>query len=429
MFDYSKEKREDILCVDVKSFYASVECVERGLDPLETMLVVMSNAKNAGGLILAASPMAKKVLGISNVSRKYEIPPHPELIIVPPRMTFYIEKNTEINNIFRDFVAEEDLYIYSIDESFVSIASSLRLFKKTAYELTAIIQTAIHEQTGLYVTIGVGDNMLLAKLALDNEAKTNKDLIAEWRYEDVPQTVWKIKSLTDMWGIGNRTAKRLKRMAILSVDDLAHTDPALLKQTMGLIGEQLHAHAWGIDRSNIRERYVPLEKSYGNSQVLPRDYTKEWEVKIVIREIAEQVASRIRKRHCQAGCIQLYIGYSSKELERGFSRQMKIPLTSNSKKLVAYCLQLFDKYYQGQVVRNVGISLSKLVYTSDVQLNLFEEAEQQLAEEKLDVLVDKVRGKYGFKSLVHASSLLEGGTAIERSSLVGGHAGGMEGIQ
>ncbi|MFC5976185.1 excinuclease ABC subunit A, partial [Carnobacterium antarcticum] len=120
-FDYSDEISNDILCVDVKSFYASVECVERGLHPLKTMLVVMSNAENAGGLVLAASPLAKKVLGISNVTRKRDIPYHPDLLIVPPRMQFYIEKNTEINDIFRKYVSDEDLHIYSIDESFVSV--------------------------------------------------------------------------------------------------------------------------------------------------------------------------------------------------------------------------------------------------------------------------------------------------------------------
>lgn len=429
-FDYSLERSEDILCIDVKSFYASVECIERGLDPLKAMLVVMSNAENAGGLVLAASPMAKKVLGISNVSRKYEIPPHPDLIIVPPRMNYYIEKNTEINNIYRKYVSDEDLHIYSIDESFLSVRSSLKLFKKeSAFDLARMIQWHVYRRTGLYVTIGIGDNLLLAKLALDNEAKHNKNFVAEWRYEDVPNTVWKIKELTDMWGIGSRTEQTLNAMGIRSVYDLAHYDYYKLKQSLGVIGQQLYANAWGIDRSDIRVRYKPLEKSYGNSQVLPRDYVYAHEIKIVIREIAEQVAARIRKHHCKAGCVSLYVGYSRYEEQRGFSRQMKIPITSNSKKLVQYCLLLFDKHYEGQAVRNIGISYSKLSYTSDIQLDLFEDPDQQIANERLDYLVDKIRDKYGFRALVHASSLLEGATAIDRSSLVGGHAGGMDGIK
>lgn len=429
-FDYSLEKSEDILCLDAKSFYASVECVSRNLHPLDTMLVVMSNAENAGGLVLAASPKAKKVLGISNVSRKYDIPPCSTLMVVPPRMKYYIEKNTEINNIYRKYVSDEDLYIYSIDESFLSIRPSLELFNKdSAYNLARMIQFHVFRQTGIYVTIGIGDNMLLSKLALDNEAKRNADFIAEWRYQNVPQTIWKIENLTDMWGIGSRTEKRLHRLGIFSVYDLAHANFYELRQAFGVMGEQLYANAWGIDRSNIRQRYQPREKSYGNSQVLPRDYTKRQEIEIVIREIAQQVAARIRRHQCQTGCVSLYIGYSKHEEERGFSRQMKIPVTSNSKKLVAYVLELFDKHYRGQAVRNIGISYSKLTYHNGLQMNLFEKPEEQIAAQRLDLMTDRIREKYGFRSLVHASSLLEGATAIRRTSLVGGHAGGMDGIQ
>lgn len=430
-FDYSDEISSDILCVDVKSFYASVECVERGLHPLKTMLVVMSNAENAGGLVLAASPLAKKVLGISNVTRKGDIPYHPDLLIVPPRMQFYIEKNTEINDIFRKYVSDEDLHIYSIDESFVSVRASLKLFKrKTAFDLARMIQYHIYKKTGLYVTIGIGDNMLLAKLALDNEAKHNANLIAEWRYKDVPETIWKIENITDMWGIGERTALRLSSLGIKSVHDLAHTNFYQLRESMGLIGEQLYAGAWGIDRSDIRDQYRPLEKSYGNSQILKRDYYKRHEIKIVIREMAEQVATRIRKHHCKTGCVSLTVTYSKHEEKAGFSRQLKIPSTSNTKRLVDYCFEIFNKYYEDDMpVRSIGISYSKLTYTSNIQLDLFEDPSQQIANEKLDLLVDKIRDKYGFQSLVHASSLLEGATAINRSSLVGGHAGGMEGIQ
>ena len=430
-FNYAKEISNDIFCIDVKSFYASVECVERGLHPLKALLVVMSNADKPGGIVLAASPMAKKVLGIRNVTRKWEIPYHPDLVIVPPRMSYYIKKNTEINDIFRKYVSDEDLHIYSIDESFISVRGSLKLFKrKSSYELARMIQYHIFKKTGLYVTIGIGDNMLMAKLALDNEAKYNKAFIAEWRYKDVPNTVWKLEQLTDMWGIGSRTARRLNSLGIKTVYDLAHSNFYQLRDSMGLIGEQLYANAWGIDRSDIRDSYRPLEKSYGNSQILKKDYYKKHEIKIVIREMAEQVATRIRKHHCQTGCVSLSVSYSKYEEQVGFSRQLKIPSTSNTKKLVDSCFEIFNKYYEDdKAVRRIGITYSKLSYTSDIQLDLFEDPTEQITNEKLDLLVDKIREKYGFQSLVHASSLMDGATAIDRSSLVGGHAGGMEGIK
>ena len=130
-FDYEKEPSRDILCIDCKSFYASVECAERGLDPLKTMLVVMSNAENAGGLVLSASPIAKKVLGVSNVTRKNQVPAHPDLYVVPPRMNLYMKKNQEINNLYKEFVADEDHSEFSVDESFLDVTASFEDLGKT----------------------------------------------------------------------------------------------------------------------------------------------------------------------------------------------------------------------------------------------------------------------------------------------------------
>lgn len=330
-FNYDKEPRDDILCVDMKSFYSSVECVERGLNPLKTMLVVMSNAENGGGLALATSPMAKKVLGISNVTRKYDIPYHKDLLIVPPRMNLYIQKNLVINNIFRQYVSDEDILIYSIDETFIRITASKRLFHMNAYEFSVQFQREIYHETGLFCTIGIGDNPLLSKLALDNEAKKNKDMIATWRYEDVPNTVWQIKNMTDFWGINTRTEKTLNNKGIYSIKELANYDYFSLKASMGIMGEQLYAHSWGIDRTKLSDVYVPKSKSIGNSQVLMKDYTDVSEIKIVIREIAEQVATRIRSSGKQTSCVRLTIGYSRFDSERGFNRQTTIQPTNQSK--------------------------------------------------------------------------------------------------
>lgn len=425
--DYTNEPRDDILCVDVKSFYSSVECVERGLNPLTTMLVVMSNAENAGGLVLAASPAAKKRLGISNVSRKYDLPDHKDLIIVPPRMALYIEKNKLILDIFRKYAAEEDILVYSIDEAFIRISPVKKLYQASAYEIARMIQLDVYHELGLYVTVGIGDNLLLAKLCLDNEAKNAKDFKAEWRYEDVQEKVWSIDPLTDFWGIGSRTADTLKKMGIRTVKQLANSDVTRLKSKFGILGEQLFAHTWGLDRSDIRQKHKPLEKSYGNTQVLTKDYTIRAEIEVVIREIAEQVAARLRSHQCQAGCVSLMVGYSMAEGEKGFSRQVKIPFTNQTKEIVRHCMFLFDTHYKGQAVRNLGVFCSKLKEDSTMQLDLFKEVENQVNEQKLDEIVDTVRAKYGFASLVHASSLTSGATAIKRNStLIGGHASGRD---
>lgn len=430
-FDYEKEPRRVIFCIDVKSFYASVECVARDFDPLEKMLVVMSHSENSGGLVLASSPKAKEVLGITNVTRKYELPNHPELVIVPPRMNVYIKENMKINEIYKEYVADEDMHIYSIDESFLDVTASWKLFGRNPLELAQIIQRRIKKETGLSITVGIGDNPLLAKLAMDIEAKHNREHLAEWHYEDVPEKVWTIATMTDMWGIGHRLEKRLTILGIRSVYDLAHADLNSLKRNLGIIGEQLYAHTHGIDRSRISEKYIPEERSYNNSQILMRDYLRQDEIEIVIREMAEQVAARLRKAQCQTECVHLSIGFSraDKSGGSGFSRQMKVPLTNSSKLLIAYCLTLFRQHWHGEEVRHIGITYSKLNYNTYVQLDLFHEPDEQMKELKLDQLIDEIRQRFGYVALVHASSVSAGGTAISRTSLVGGHAGGMEGLQ
>lgn len=432
-YDYAKEPSRDVLCIDCKSFYASVECVERGLHPLETMLVVMSNADNAGGLVLAASPLAKSMLGISNVTRKNELPPHKDLLIVPPRMNLYMEKNYEINQIYLSFVAPDDHHVFSVDESFLDVTDSLHYFNcNTAYELAKIIQKKVIDQTGIYTTIGIGSNPLLAKLALDNEAKKNKDFIGEWRYKDVQDKVWSISPMTEFCGIGHRTERNLNKLGISSIEQLAKTDYYFLKDKFGMMGEQLHAHANGIDRSFLGDMKPSKKKSIGNSQVLPRDYSKQRDIEIVLTEIVDQVATRLRKQCLQTKCISFYVGYSKTFIDKkgktGFSQQLKIPPTNNTKILTREILAMFRYYYNGQDIRNLGVSFGKLVNTTAIQLDLFSPPEKQITDNQLDHLIDTIRKKYGFKSIVHATSLLDGATAINRASLVGGHAGGTEGL-
>lgn len=165
------------------------------------------------------------------------------------------------------------------------------------------------------------------------------------------------------------------------------------------------------------------EKSYGNSQVLSYDYTDQRQIETVIREMGDQVASRIRALGYQTELIRLFVGYSRNEEERGFSKQMKVTQTSNSKQLIVVCLRLFRLNYQhGMAVRNIGISYSKLIKSYSLQLSLFSTPEVEENDVNLDFLVDKIRTSYGYGSLVHASSMLDGATAIKRRDhLIGGH--------
>lgn len=427
--DYRKEPHGVYFLIDNKSFYASVEATLRGLNPLKELLVVMSEADNAGsGLILATSPMAKKIFHLkANVSRQRDLPQDPRLIVVPPRMNLYIKRNLQINNIFREFAAEKDVWPYSIDESIIDMTHSWRLFGDSPKQVARLIQIKVRKELGLYTTVGIGDNPLQAKIALDIYAKHNPKLIAEIHYQTVPEKIWTINELTDVWSIAKRNKKRLNRLGIHDMYELAHTNPFYLKQELGLIGEQLFAISWGIDRTNLSDELKPKNHSIGNSQVLPRDYFNQVEIETVIKEMGQQVASRLRHHHKQAGCISLTVtySYSGDDSERGgFSVARNIDVTDKDWEINQTLIYMFENYWQGQPVRNLAVYSSKLVTKVAQQLDFFTPIKTQCANEDKLAVIDQIRARYGFKSIVYANSLLKGGTAINRSSLVGGHNGG-----
>lgn len=420
--DYSNEPRRDILCVDIKAFFASVEAVEHKQNPLTAMIAVVSKPKNSGGLVLAASPKVKEIYGIKTGSRVYEFPRNSDIQIVEPRMELYLEKNLAIVEIFKRYVPMSDLHIYSIDESFLDVTNSRSLFGRPE-EIATRIQMDIWRELGLIATVGIGDNPLLAKLALDHQAKYDADnsYQAYWSYETVPTTIWRIKKLSDFWGIGSRTEEKLNQIGIYNVYDLAHADFSLIKRLFHKIGEQLFFHAHGIDRTILSDTHTPKTNSFSKNQILNRDYTNPDDIEIVIREMTDANASRLRKHQLVTTTVRLTIGYSRDSFHAGFNRQMRIEATDSSQKLANYLIQLFRKYYEKIPVRTINVSFNNLVPKQAQQLNLFEEVEAVVKDERLDQTIDFIREKFGFTSLLHANSLMKNSTVIERSKLLGGH--------
>lgn len=425
--DYTYEPRRHILCIDVKSFFASVEAVDRNLHPLEAYIAVVSKPDNNGGLVLASSPMVKQMYGIKTGSRVFDIPRRSKIQIVEPRMAFYLEKNIEILRIFKQFVANDDLLVYSIDESFLDVTHSHSLFGN-AEEIAKKIQYLVWKKMNLVVTVGIGDNPLLAKLALDHEAKHDKkkNFIADWRYESVQDTVWKIHPMSDFWGIGSKTEARLSRMGISSIYELSQFDVQQLKKKIGVIGEQLFYHAHGIDRTILSEPFVLKSSSYSKNQILNRDYIDKHEIEIVIREMTEENAMRLRRHDVTTSLVKLSLGYSKHIEDKGFSHQMLVDATDSSKELIHSLLILFERHYTYQPVRVVNVTFGKIKPKQSLQLNLFEEPQNLIDREELDKTIDHIRQKYGYTSLLHASSLVQGGMALQRAKLLGGHRSGIQ---
>lgn len=410
----------NIVCIDLKSFFASCECVERNLDPFKTPLVVAEPNRN-GAITLAVTPYMKK-MGVKSRSRIYEIPKNIKYMTVRPRMSLYVEKSKEVIDIYLDYVASEDLHVYSIDECFLDLTNYMNLYKKSMREIAKDILNSVYRATGLCATAGIGPNMLLAKIAMDVEAKHNSDFIAEWDYSDVETKLWNITPLSNMWGIGSRMEKKLNSLGLYKVGDIAKYNKLKLKEKFGVIGEELWYHSNGIDLSKISDfNKESKEKSISNSQVLYKDYYNN-EINLIIEEILMQLTKRLRKEKYTTGRVSFGITYS-KVVGNGFYVSKKLDnQTNDSKELYKVLINIFDKYYEENTpIRKVSISLSKLDNDDAMQLNLFEKIEDKIKTKNINDTIDNINEKYGSNSLLKATSLLDNSTIRDRNNKVGGH--------
>lgn len=422
MIDYDKLPRRDILCIDVKSFFASVEAVRRKIHPLKAYLIVISNFTCQGAVVLASSPLVKKEYGIKTGNRKFEIPDDDKLILVEPSMATYLKVNGMIVDIFKRYVSEDDLHVYSIDESFLDVSSSKSLFGD-AYILAKRIQKEIWNELRLVVSVGIGDNPLLAKLALDNEAKYNRDQIAYWGYEHVSQKIWKISSLTAMWGISKGYERQLNAMGIYSVYDLAHASKEHLQRKMGIMGLQLYYHSHGVDYSRLSEGVKVKNKSYGKGQTLMHDYECQEEILVVLSELVEDVSARLRSNQKACACLSLQIRLSRHAESGSFRKDYHLSQhTHCTHELVAHFRRIFIENWKGSPVRQLYVSLSDLVDVETMQMDFFSFFDNPKFS-KVDDVMDSLRRRYGKTCVFKGTALSEGSTFKARSSFVGGHKG------
>ena len=224
------------LCIDLKTFYASVECVERGLDPFNTNLVVADPERGKGTICLAISPKMK-MLGVKNRCRIFEIPPTIKYIVATPRMKKYIEYSANIYAIYLKYFSKEDIHVYSIDEAFMDVTQYLKLYKLNPIDLAKKIIKDIFKTYGITATAGIGTNMYLAKIALDITAKHNPNNIGYLDEEKYKKELWHHKPLSDFWQIGRGIERRLNKMRIFDMYDIAHTTQKRLYKEFGVNAE------------------------------------------------------------------------------------------------------------------------------------------------------------------------------------------------
>ena len=408
-----------IAAIDLKSFYATVECIERGLDPFSTPLVVCDEERSPNTIVLAASPYAKQ-LGIPSRCRKYELPHIKGLILAVPRMELYVKKSAEVMDIIFDFVGEDDVHIYSIDEAFIDLTPYLKMYKMTPRELTKKIMDTILERTGLFTTAGIGPNILMAKVSLDIEGKKAKDSIAEWTMNDVQTKLWPITPLTKMWGISHNLERRLNALGIRKIGDLATYPLEILKEKFGIMGEQLYNHANGIDEAQIREKYVPESTSLSLGQTLFRDYTFD-ETKLLLREMVDDLCYRMRTYGLKTNLISFSAGYS-KPYDFGFGKQISLDhQTDDNNEIYKTLMHHYEKYRTSNYFRKLYISFGKFSKEEYEQLDLFIDQEEKEKNKNLNKALDEIKHTFGKSAVLRATSQLDTSMVKIRNKQIGGH--------
>lgn len=415
------------LCIDLKSFYASVECVERGWDPLTARLVVADPERSEKTICLAVSP-ALKQMGVPNRCRVFQIPKEIPYKMAPPRMQLYIDYAAEIYGVYLKYIAKEDIQVYSIDEAFLDVTDYLHLYQMTAVELGRKIMQDILDTTKIPAACGVGTNLYLAKVALDILAKHETDRIAyldEARYRE---KLWKHKPLTDFWRVGRGTVERLSNMGICTMEEIAHARESLLYKSFGIDAELLIDHAWGREPVTIADikAYRPKNTSFSSGQVLPRDYEYEEGV-LVVKEMADLLCLDLVDQGLVTSHISLVIGYSNQKcFEPAKGSTTLRSATSSNRRLLSYVEQLYRRIVRpGAYIRRITLTYTGVMTEDYQQFDLFSDPEETEKDVKAQRAVISIKQRYGRNAILKGMNLEESATTIERNGQIGGHKSGV----
>jgi len=487
------EMERAYIAIDLKSFYASVECVERGLDPLTTNLVVADKSRTEKTICLAVSP-SLKAGGIAGRPRLFEVArrvrelnalrrgrapgrclsgsssdarelaARPELavdyLVAPPRMALYIAYSTRIYQTYLQYVAPEDIHVYSIDEVFIDATRYLKLYRATARELARRLIRAVLEETGVTATAGVAPNLYLSKVAMDIVAKHVEPdqygaRVAVLDERSYREKLWTHRPLTDFWRVGRGYARRLEAHGLFTMGDVARCslqNEALLYKLFGVNAELLIDHAWGWEPCTIAaiRSYRPENMSVGSGQVLQRPYSFE-EGRLIIREMADALALSLVERGLAAEQLALNIGYDRQNLAdpervkrwRGpvtadhYGRAVPAPAhgsenlprrTASARLLTGAALSLYERIADpALLIRRLYLSAGRVCgarEAEEAQLDLFGGAAEEAAlarETRMQRAVIGIKKKFGKNAIVRAMDLQEGATAIARNGQIGGH--------
>ncbi|GAK11418.1 LOW QUALITY PROTEIN: DNA polymerase IV [Geomicrobium sp. JCM 19039] len=409
----TNKKNRVVMLVDMQSFYANIE---KSYDPTlkDKPVAVAGDPKIRSGVILAACPIAKK-RGVKTAEALWEAQMKcPDLVVVRPRMQLYLDISIEIAIILETFT--DLVEPYSIDEIFVEMTGALH--GRTPHEVGQLMVNKIYQNHGLIARVGIGPNKVMAKMACDHFAKKQPEGIFCLTNDNMPDKLWPLP-IGKMFGVGNRMEHHLRDMGIRTIGQLANAELKDITKRWGINGEVLWQTAHGIDEAPVTIDTHIRRKAIGHSMTLPRDY-KTWdEIKIVLRELCEEVARRTRANGYAGTVVTVGVGGSYNNRGSSFSRQKKLLTeTDDGKTIYDAAEKLFKYHWDRQAVRSVGVTLGGLDTAESMQLSLFT---VENTRDQLNHAIDKLKHRYGNTAVIQAASLGPGGMAMERAKKLGGH--------
>ena len=412
------------VCIDLKSFYASVECRERNLDPFTTNLVVADPERTEKTICLAVTP-AMKALGVPGRCRVFEIPKGIKYIMAPPRMQLYIDYSAKIYGVYLKYISAEDIHVYSIDEVFMDVTDYLSMYNMTAKELGIRIMQDVFETTGVTATCGIGTNMYLAKVALDITAKHVPDHIGELDEQSFVDTLWKHTPLTDFWRLGKGMCDRLSKMGIYTMEDIAKTDEDILYRVFGVDAELMIDHAWGRETVSMKDikNYKPKTNSISSGQVLGTDADYQTGM-LLVKEMVDLMCLELVEKNLVTDSVTLHIGCKNVDKSPHGTCKMDT-MTCSTKQITEKVVALYEKIVKHHyMLHRINISFNNLVDEAYRQYDLFSDPAELAKERKLQNAMIDLKNKFGKNAVLKGMNLEKGAKTIERNSQIGGHRSG-----
>lgn len=419
-------KTRTYLCIDLKSFYASVECVDLKLDPLSALLVVADPERSEKTICLSVSPAMKKY-GVKNRCRVFQIPPGLGYITATPRMKRYIEYSAAIYAVYLKYIAKEDIHVYSIDEAFLDVTDYLPLYSMDAHALAKQIMADILATTHIPATAGIGTNLYLTKVALDITAKHSADNIGYLDEALYQKLLWQHRPLTDFWRIGAQTEKKLNHIGILSMRDLAYASEDLLYRTFGVDAELLIDHAWGREPVTIADikNYRPKNSSLCSGQVLCHNYSFE-ECELIIKEMVDELCLEMTEKGLVTSSLSLMIGHAAESGHKPVTGTAALSSHTNSyRQIVPQVLACYKRITDPSVpIRRLSLSCNRLTTEGFEQYDLFTDPAEAERDRRLQQATLAIKKKFGKNAIVRGMDLQEAATTLERNRQIGGHKSG-----